>query len=138
MTESNTPSKPLRTVRIGAVQAAIWRNEGDKGPFYNVTFERRYRDANEEWQSSHSFGRDDLLVLAKIADEAHTIVCAQQNKDREEQRQASEHNWGQSDTATDDQPHGAEDATDGNASDTNGGATTTTTAARASSRRRSR
>jgi hypothetical protein len=37
---------------------------------------RLYRDG-EEWRSLESFGRDDLLVLAKVADLAHTWICEQ-------------------------------------------------------------
>lgn len=82
-----TPSpnpKPINTIRLGTLQAAIWGNTGQHGPFYNVTFERRYRDANEEWQSSASFGRDDLLLLAKIADEAHTWIYERLSQDRDQ------------------------------------------------------
>ncbi len=40
----------------------------------NVTFSRIYKDAEGNWKSTSSFGRDDLLVLAKVADMAHTKV----------------------------------------------------------------
>lgn len=38
-----------------------------------MTFERRYKDANG-WASTHSYNPDDLLVLAKLADMAHTEI----------------------------------------------------------------
>jgi hypothetical protein len=63
--------KPAKEVRIGSVKAAIWMNETERGPRFNVTFERLYREG-DTWKSSPSFGRDDLLVLAKVADQAHT------------------------------------------------------------------
>jgi hypothetical protein len=68
--------RPVHEVRIGAVKAAIWKNEGSNGSWHGVTFERIYRD-NDEWKSSPSFGRDELLVLAKVADQAHTWIVAQ-------------------------------------------------------------
>lgn len=74
--------KPIHTIRLGQIQAAVWSNPGQHGPFYNVTVERRYRDANEQWQGSTSFGRDDLLVLAKVADLAHTYICERQAESR--------------------------------------------------------
>ena len=78
-----TPNKPIHHIRFGAVQAAIWKNQDpDKPPRYNVTVERIYRDADEKWQSTQSFGRDELLVLAKIADLAHTKIHALQAADR--------------------------------------------------------
>ena len=77
---SNT--KPAADVRIGAVQAAIWRNESDNGARFNVTFSRSYRDSEGNWQSSSSFRRDDLLVLAKVADRAHSRIFELQREEK--------------------------------------------------------
>ena len=68
--------KPAHEVRLGAIKAAIWKNDTDKGVRYNTTFTRLYRD-EEEWKHTDSFGRDDLLVLAKVADQAHSWIHAQ-------------------------------------------------------------
>ena len=70
---SNT--QPVHEVRIRGVKAAIWRNETDNGPRYNVTFKRIYKDSEGNWKSTSSFGRDDLLLVAKVADKAHTFIC---------------------------------------------------------------
>ena len=43
-------------------------------PRYNVAFARLYKDG-DTWMSTRGFGRSDLLVLAKVADLAHTRVC---------------------------------------------------------------
>lgn len=66
-------NKPVHEVRLGVVKAAIWPNETDNGVRHNVTFQRLYKDG-DEWKSTDSFGRDDLLLLAKVADEAHTWI----------------------------------------------------------------
>ena len=63
--------KPVDEIRIGRVKATIWRNGTDEQPRHNVTFARLYKDG-DQWKSTHSFGRNDLLVLAKVADLAHT------------------------------------------------------------------
>ena len=65
--------KPITEVRIGRVKAMIWRNGTDEQPRHNVTFSRLYKDG-DQWKSTHSFGRNDLLVLAKVADFAHTRI----------------------------------------------------------------
>ncbi len=75
--------KPIHDIRMGAIKVAIWRNETQNGVRYNTTFCRIYRDGNE-WKTTESYGRDDLLVLAKVADQAHTWICAQSQEDREE------------------------------------------------------
>ena len=69
---SNT--KPIEEVRFGAVKAAIWRNETDNGSRFNVTFSRSYKNGDGNWKSTSSFRRDDLLVVAKLADRAHSRI----------------------------------------------------------------
>ena len=77
--------KPVHEVRIGAIKGAIWKNETANGVRYNVTCTRLYRDKEQDqWKSTDSFGRDDLLLLAKVADTAHTWISAQiQDKEPE-------------------------------------------------------
>ena len=69
-------ARPVHEVRIGLIRAAVWANSTRDAVIHNVTFERRYRDG-EEWKSTNSFGRDDLLKLAKVADEAHSWISQQ-------------------------------------------------------------
>ena len=75
-----TKTKPVHAVKIGLVEAAIWQNDADGRPRYNLKVTRRY--AKEEqgtrtWHSTDSFGRDDLLALAKVVDLAHTWIHEQ-------------------------------------------------------------
>lgn len=78
-TEKN---KPVHKIRIGSVHAAVWANDGSKGHWYSTTFCRIYRDG-EEWKQSGNFNRDDLLVLAKVADQAHSWICDQKREQGE-------------------------------------------------------
>lgn len=66
-------NQPAHEVRLGAIKAAIWQNETEAGIRYNVTFERLYNQ-DGKWQSTGSFGRDDLLLLRKVADLAHSWI----------------------------------------------------------------
>ena len=78
--------KPHDEVRIGAVKAAIWQNDVAGKTRYSVTFSRIYRDAEGQWKTAQSFGRNDLLVLAKVADQAHSrIVDLERTEDEAEQ-----------------------------------------------------
>jgi hypothetical protein len=72
--------KPDAHVRIGNVEAAIWRNENGDRVWYNVTFKRHYTEG-DVWKSTESFRRDDLLVLAKVADNAHTLILELQHEE---------------------------------------------------------
>lgn len=68
---------PVRTLRLGRIKAAVWENSTDQRAYYNVTFARTYMDGEKKFRDTDSFGRDDLLLLAKLADLAHTFVCEQ-------------------------------------------------------------
>lgn len=66
-------NKPTHELRIGTIKAVIWRNETPNGPRYNISICRLYKDG-DQWKESTSFGRHDLLLLAKIVDLAHTWI----------------------------------------------------------------
>jgi hypothetical protein len=68
-------SAPLKTLRLGRLKAAIWENSSEQQTFHNVKFARTYMDQDKKFHDTDSFGRDDLLVLSKLADQAHTFVC---------------------------------------------------------------
>ena len=67
-------NKPAHEVRIGSIRGTIWANETEHGKRYSVTPSRLFKDAEGKWQDSSSFGRDDLLLLAKVLDVAHTWI----------------------------------------------------------------
>ncbi|MFO0840940.1 MAG: hypothetical protein U0797_00895 [Gemmataceae bacterium] len=69
------PRRPEHEVRLGRVKAAIWANDTEHGVRYGVTVSRVYKDKDGKWQTSESFSRDELLLLAKVSDLAHTWIC---------------------------------------------------------------
>ncbi len=76
---------PIKTLRLGRLKAAVWENASDQRTFYNVTFARSYLDEQKQWHDSDSFGRDDLLGLSKLADQAHTFICERMSSQRTEE-----------------------------------------------------
>ena len=76
MPKEKEKQKPVHEVRIGAIKCAVWQNQTENGPRFNSTFSRLYKDG-DDWASTDSFGRDDLLTLAKVADLAHTWIHEQ-------------------------------------------------------------
>lgn len=69
-------NKPAHEIRLGKIKATLWAKETENGTLYNVTLGRLYRDG-EQWKTSESFGRDDLPLLAKVADLAHSWIFEQ-------------------------------------------------------------
>lgn len=72
-----TNQRPVREIKFGSVRAAIWRNELDDGrQVYNVTFSRLYKEEGA-WRDATSFGRTELPLLARAAEQALDWIYAQ-------------------------------------------------------------
>ena len=65
---------PAKKFSVGRVNATIWRNEGAKGLYYTVNFDRRYRTDEGEWKSIASFSPEDLPDLAEAAQMAQAAI----------------------------------------------------------------
>ena len=76
-------AKPVAEIRLGSIKAAIWRNEAENVVRHNVTFQRLYKEG-DKWKRTQNFSRDDLLVLAKVADLAHTRIYQLQQEGQQE------------------------------------------------------
>ena len=73
MANDNAKKRPVYEVRLGRIKAAVWENETENGTRHNVTISRLYRDG-EQWKDTTSFGRDDLPIVGKVADLAHSWI----------------------------------------------------------------
>ena len=71
-----TKQRPAHEVRLGRIKATIWENDTEQGMRYNVTVNRLYKDG-DEWKQTASFGREDLQLVAKVADLAHSWIYEQ-------------------------------------------------------------
>ncbi len=78
----SSKDRPVHEIRMGRVKAAIWRNENDSGTWYSVLITRIYK-TETGWETSNSFSRDELPLVSKVADLAHTWIYLHAN-DREE------------------------------------------------------
>jgi len=74
-------NKPVHTIRNGSISASIWRQDTKKGPMFNVTFQRSYKEG-EEWKNSTSFGRNNLLLLSLLAMRAYEWIASQPRQTR--------------------------------------------------------
>lgn len=68
-------NKPVAKIKQGRIAADIWQNDSEQGTRFTVTLSRSYRNKEDgTWKTTTSFGRDDLLLLAKVADQAHSKI----------------------------------------------------------------
>jgi hypothetical protein len=70
----NSGRKPADKFHEGPVHVSIWENSGPRGAFRTAFFELRYKDKQEHWQTSHSYGAADLKHLENAAREARTRI----------------------------------------------------------------
>jgi cell wall assembly regulator SMI1 len=88
-----TKQRPVETLRDGAIKAAIWKNESEKGAFFSVTFARTYKDKDGDLQDTESFSGSQLLRLARLADKAYErtakLAQAERAKDDTEEDEAA-------------------------------------------------
>jgi hypothetical protein len=82
--------KPIHEVRLSLIKAAVWKNDTENGARYSVSFCRMYKDKKDEdddkWKFSDSFGRDDLLLVSKVADLAHSWIHAREEESKAKAR----------------------------------------------------
>jgi len=71
---AETRKPPVATLKNGLINASIWQRTTEEGHFYSVTFERRYKDGEGNWKTTHSYSRADLLKLAELAEHANIHI----------------------------------------------------------------
>jgi hypothetical protein len=71
-----TDKKLTHTLRCGNINATIWQNVSEKGPFFATTFSRPFKDQSVEWRNGTSFGLNDLEALLTVAHEAKKRIAA--------------------------------------------------------------
>ena len=75
-------AKPEKKFKCGAVEAAVFVNEIDKNgkpvQLKKVSIQKRYRNADGEWNSTNSYDANDLPKLKLVADEAYRYLVLNQ------------------------------------------------------------
>jgi hypothetical protein len=82
------PQRPIHEIRMGRIKATIWENETENGSRYNVNLTRLYKDG-DQWKDSTGFGRDDLPLVAKVADLAHSWIFGHNQDDSDDRNGGS-------------------------------------------------
>jgi hypothetical protein len=77
--EKEREKEPDHKVILGNIQASIWANTAKDGRiWFNVEITRSYRVGTDKRYAT-TFGRDDLLVVAKVADMAFDWIWEKNN-----------------------------------------------------------
>ena len=83
-------NKPVKTMRLGRIRAAIFRNPTDDGgEWYGVVITRRYR-TGDKWADTTTFTRDDLPVVGQVVAMAYAWIWEQQAVVSDDEAEAEE------------------------------------------------
>ena len=79
MSEEKSNSGPVKKVKVGAVEVAVWENSSKEGKkFFTTTMERNYK-TGEEWKKTNSLRMDDLPKAILALQEAYHFVAIKEN-----------------------------------------------------------
>ncbi|OGM02105.1 hypothetical protein A3K72_03945 [Candidatus Woesearchaeota archaeon RBG_13_36_6] len=83
--EKNSPEKRFST---GGVSATVWKNQGktkvgEETSYNTISLQRRYRDKNDEWQSTNSFRINDLPKAILVLNKAYEYLVLREQADEQ-------------------------------------------------------
>ena len=65
---------PVKKVKIGGIEVAVWENSSKEGKkFFTTTIERNYK-SGEDWKKTNSLRNDDLPKAILALQEAYHFV----------------------------------------------------------------
>lgn len=89
--EKKTSGKntPYKKFRAGPIVATVWENEaenkdGQKVKYKTISFERSYKDKNDEWQTTNSLRTNDLPKAILVLGKAYEFLALTETETEEE------------------------------------------------------
>ena len=83
MTQQN--NKP-ENIRDGMLNAAIWKNQSERGTYYSTQITRSY-EKDGQYHKTDNFSKDDLLRVSELARTAYSRITELQQHDRQQNQQ---------------------------------------------------
>ncbi len=81
-------SLPIKKFAVGGIQVAVWKNEGKEGRnYYSVSFDKRYKDKNDEWKSSSSLKANDIPKAVLALEKAYEFISLKEPEQTENKEQ---------------------------------------------------
>lgn len=71
-------SKPIKTIKCGQVECAIWQGEYQGKPTFSFTFQKSYKKG-DKWEHTGYFGDRELMAIPYLIDEVMRMKIAKQN-----------------------------------------------------------
>lgn len=78
---SNGNAKPVKKIKVGAIDAAVWKNTIKQAKSdaeivsFSVTMERRYKGQDGEWQGTNSYRINDIPKAVLALQKAYEFIA---------------------------------------------------------------
>ncbi len=73
--------KPIKTLRIGTISLSAWENQGEENKvFHTFTFQRSYKDKDENWKQTQQLRLEDLPKLKILMEEMYKQISLKEVK----------------------------------------------------------
>lgn len=84
------PEQPEKKFSTGSVSATIWQNKGksktgEEVSFRTVSFQRRYKDKNDEWKTTNTLRTNDLPKASLVLQKAYEYLVLKGIQDNTEE-----------------------------------------------------
>ena len=66
-------NEPIQRIDAWPLSVAIWMREHEERTYYSATIQRSYKDG-DEYKHTDSMNEEDLLLGAKLLDQAHSAI----------------------------------------------------------------
>ncbi len=88
MSKENTGNMPEKKFSTGAISATIWKNtgkskSGQEVEFRTIQLDRRYKDKNDEWQSTNYLRVNDLPKAKLVLEKAYEYLVLRDTSNTE-------------------------------------------------------
>ena len=85
-------SRPEKRFRCGSCEAAIFENEinrnGKAIKLKKAVIQKRYKNADDEWKSTHSLDKNDIPKMMLVLSKAYEyLTMGEENSDNEVQKE---------------------------------------------------
>ena len=73
-------SKPIETFRHFGISASVFENQGQKGPYFSVAVQKRFKPEDGDWKNTTNFRRDELPVLQELVRQAYAFILEKESQ----------------------------------------------------------
>lgn len=81
--DTQTSTKPLKTIRFRGISASVFENKSDKGDvFHKVSIVRTYKDGRN-FKTTPTFSRDELPIVSLVAQQAFDFILTEELDQRD-------------------------------------------------------